>query len=146
MKKIDKNKIISLACPLIFLIFGIWILFSAMQMSKRDGTFPKIVAGLIIIISVIDFISEMRKEEHKDRFANTNILKVIICTVVMFVYVVLIKKIGFFIDTLILTAFTMWILDYKNYKILPVAAFVITTVVFVAFKYLHKVPLPTLFL
>lgn len=146
MKKLDKNKIMSLACPLLFLAFGIWIRVSAVKMAKRDAMFPKIVAWLIIIVSVIDFISEMRKTEHKNRFANSNVLKVAICVVVMFLYVGLMKKIGFYLDTLLLTAFTMWILDYRNYKVLPIAAVIITTVVFAAFKYLLKVPLPTLFL
>ncbi|MEI3283151.1 MAG: hypothetical protein V8R61_10890 [Enterocloster sp.] len=40
----------------------------------------------------------------------------------------------------------MWVLDYKNYKMLAVSAVIITTVVFVAFNYLLNVPLPTLWL
>lgn len=64
----------------------------------------------------------------------------------MFLYVILLKKIGFIIDTLLLSAFTMWTLDYRNYKLLPLISVLITAVVFFIFYYLLKVPLPTIWL
>lgn len=142
----NKNKIISLISPAAFLLFGIWVRYSAASMTKRDAMMPIIVAYAIIIVSIIDFITEWRKKEHKDRFAGVNFGRVGACIAAMYLYVFLIQKIGFYLDTLWLTAFTMWVLDYKNYKMLAVSAVIITTVVFVAFNYLLNVPLPTLWL
>ena len=115
-------------------------------MSKRDATFPSLVSYVIIVISVIDLISELRKAEHKDRFKDTNLLRVLACVAAMFLYVFLLKKIGFFLDTVLLGAFIMWVLGYQRYKILAACAVGIAAVVFGVFYGLLNVPLPTLFL
>lgn len=137
---------IALASPLVFLVFGIWIRFSTLSMTKRDSVFPNLVAYMVIVVSMIDLISVYRKTEHKNRFKGVNTLKLFQCLAAMFLYVFLLKKIGFVIDTLFLTAFTMWVLDYRNYKILPLVSILITAVVFIIFYYLLNVPLPTLWL
>lgn len=142
----NKNKMIALSSPLVFLVFGIWIRVSTLSMTKRDSVFPNLVAYMVIIVSIIDFISVYRKTEHKNRFKGINVPKLFQSLAAMFLYVVLLKKIGFVIDTLFLTAFTMWVLDYRNYKRLPLISVLITAAVFIIFYYLLKVPLPTLWL
>ena len=146
MTKELKNKLVSLISPIAFLAFGIWLRISANGFTKRDAMFPKLVSVAIIAIAIVDLIVELRKKNHKDRFADVNFVRILMCLAAMCIYVFVLKKIGFFLDTLFLTAFTMWALDYKNYKILPVAALIITTVVFVMFKILLNVPLPTIWL
>lgn len=141
-----KNKMIALLCPLAFLIFGIYIRVATMSMSSRDATFPNLVSYVVIVISIIDFISVWRKKEHKAIFAGVNFLKLFECLAAMCIYVFLLKKVGFVIDTLLLTSFTMYALDYKNWKLLPIISVVITAVVFGVFYGLLNVPLPTLFL
>lgn len=141
-----KNKIISMISPIAFLIFGIWIRYSAASMTSRDAMMPIIVSYLVILISIVDLITEWKKEKHKDRFAGVNFGRIAACLIAMYLYVFLLKKIGFYLDTLWLTAFTMLTLDYKNYKMLALSSVIITTVVFVAFKFLLKVPLPTLWI
>ena len=64
----NKNKMIALSSPLVFLVFGIWIRVSTLSMTKRDSVFPNLVAYMVIAISIIDFISVYRKSEHKNRF------------------------------------------------------------------------------
>ena len=59
---------------------------------------------------------------------------------------ILIKKIGFFLDTLALCIFLMRLLGYKRWKILIPAAIGITAAVFGVFYGLLNVPLPTIFL
>ncbi len=141
-----KNKLVSLLSPAAFLLFGIWIKVSTLSMSKRDATFPSLVSYVIIVISIIDLISELRKAEHKDRFKDTSLLRVLACVAAMFLYVFLLKKIGFFLDTVLLGAFIMWVLGYQRYKILAACAVGIAAVVFGVFYGLLNVPLPTLFL
>lgn len=141
-----KNKLIALLCPLAFLIFGIYIRVATMSMSSRDATFPNLVSYVVIVISIIDFISVWRKKEHKAIFAGVNFLKLFECLAAMCVYVFLLKKIGFVIDTFLLTSFTMYALDYKNWKLLPIISVIITAAVFGVFYGLLNVPLPTLFL
>ncbi len=142
----NKNKIIALTAPLAFLVFGVWIRVSTLSMTKRDSVFPNLVACMVIIVSLIDLVSVYRKTGLKNRFQGVNALKLFQCLAAMFLYVFLLKKIGFVIDTLLLTAFTMWVLDYRNYKILPLVSVLITAAVFFIFYYLLRVPLPTLWL
>lgn len=142
----NKNKMIALSSPLVFLVFGIWIRVSTLSMTKRDSVFPNLVAYMVIVISIIDLVSVYRKSEHKNRFQGINAPKLFQSLAAMFLYVILLKKIGFVIDTLLLSAFTMWVLDYRNYKRLPLISVLITAAVFVIFYYFLKVPLPTLWL
>lgn len=141
-----KNKIISLLCPIAFLLFGIYVRISTLSMSRRDAAFPSMVAYVVIAISIIQLIVDLRKTDHKPRFSNVNFLKLGECVAVMMVYIFLLKKIGFVFDTLLLSAFTMYILGYKKYKILIFSSVLITAIVFGAFYYLLNVPLPTLWL
>lgn len=142
----SKDKLISLLCPLAFLIFGIWMRIACLAFQSRDAVFPTMIAYVTIIISIIDFISEWRKLEHKDRFAGVNFVRLIACVAAMFVYVFLLKKIGFLLDTMLLGGFVMWILGYHRWKILIPCAILISAVVFGVFYGLMRVPLPTLFL
>lgn len=141
-----KNKLIALLCPVAFFIFGIYIWVATMSMSSRDATFPKLISYVIIVVSIIDFVSVWRKKEHKAIFAGVNFLKLFECLAAMCIYVFLLKKIGFVIDTFLLTSFTMYALDYKNWKLLPIISAIITAAVFGVFYGLLNVPLPTLFL
>lgn len=142
----SKNKLISLLCPLFFLGFGIWIRISAASMSKRDRMFPTLVSALIIICAIIDFISEWRKIEHKDRFKGVNFVRLGACAAALFLYIFLLKKIGFYLDTLLLCIFIMRLLGYKRWPVLIASAIGIVTVVFGVFYGLLGVPLPTIIL
>ena len=142
----SKNKIVSLACPAFFFLFGIWVKISTMSFASRDATFPTMIAYATIVISIIDFIVELRKTEHKDRFGNVNFVALLSCIASMYVYTFLLKKIGFFLDTALLCAFTMWILGYRRWKVLIPSAILISALVFGAFYGLMKVPMPTIIL
>ena len=141
-----KAKLTALVCPLAFLLFGIYIRVATMSMTSRDATFPNLVSYVIIMISIIDCVSVWRKKEHKPVFAGVNFLKLFECVAAMCIYVFLLKKIGFIIDTFLLTSFTMYALDYKNWKLLPIISAAITAAVFGVFYGLLNVPLPTIFL
>lgn len=141
-----KDKLTALLCPVAFLVFGIYIRIASISMAERDAVFPNLVAYVVIVISVIDFISVWRKKEHKPIFSGVNFLKLFECLAAMCIYVFLLKKVGFIIDTFLLTSFTMYALDYKNWKLIPAIAAIITAVVFGVFYGLLNVPLPTLFL
>ena len=144
--KLNKNKIISLIAPVVFLAFGIWIYLSTRTMRGSDGTFPSMVAILIVVISIVDFIVELRKDNHKDRFANVNWIALLSSLAAMCLYVYLFKKIGFFFDTLWLTAATMLILGYRRYGVIVISSLLITGAVFGVFYFLMHVPFPTVIL
>ncbi len=142
----SKNKIVVLLCPVAFLLFGIYVRVACMGMPRRDATFPAMISYLVIAIAIALFIFEWRKNDHTPVFANVNFKKLLIYTAVLSMYVLTMKQIGYFIGTVLLTGTTMYILEYRRYTMLVLMAFGITAFIFAMFKYLLRVPLPTLFL
>lgn len=138
----DKKKIIGLVCPVSFLAFGVYILLESQRFKSTDKIFPTMVAVLMIAISLIQLLVDLRKKKHKNVFAGNNVLRVAGYAVVLMLYAYLLKKIGYVLDTIWLTAFTLYALDYRKWKglvIIPAAA---TACLYVIFKILLKVPLP----
>ena len=140
-----KEKIGQFLVQAAFFLLAAYILFSARFMSERDAMFPNLIAWIMLLISVIEGISEWRKKQVGFRFAGNNLAKVAEVIAALFGYIFLLGKIGFYFDTLILSMAIMWLLGYRRKIVLIMASLLITTVVFVIFYVLIKVPLPTLF-
>lgn len=138
----DKKKIIGLVCPVSFLAFGVYILLESQRFKSTDKIFPAMVAVLMIGISLIQLLVDLRKKKHKNAFAGNNVLRVAGYTVVLMLYAYLLKKIGYVLDTIWLTAFTLYALDYRKWKGLIIIPVAVTACLYVIFKMLLKVPLP----
>ena len=67
-------------------------------------------------------------------------------TAALLLYAFLFKKIGYILDTLWMTAYTMFALRYRDWKRLILISFGITAILYLIFRVLLKVPLPTLWL
>ncbi len=138
----DKKKIIGLLCPVSFLAFGVYILLESQRFKSTDKVFPAMVAVLMIAISLIQLLVDLRKNNHRNAFAGNNVLRVAEYTVVLMLYAYLLKKIGYLLDTLWLTAFTLFALDYRKWKGLIIIPAAVTACLYFIFKILLKVPLP----
>lgn len=142
-----RNKIVNLLCPTAFLLFGAWVFMTCAPMSRGNRMFPQIVAVLTILIAVVGIINVLCDENAKPVFnSDVNYVKLTTCVLSICVYIFLMKKIGFYIDTLLLTGFNTWNMGYRRYHMIAVSSVLITTVVFCTFYFLIKAPLPTLFL
>lgn len=141
-----KNKIVSLLCPSAFLLFGIYIIVESTKFKSTDGIFPIMTAVLLIAVSLIQFVKDLLTKEHKDRFADSNILQVLEYVAALLLYAFLFKKIGYILDTLWLTGYTMFALRYRDWKKLLLISVGITAVLYFIFRILLKVPLPTIWL
>lgn len=142
----NKCKLSVLLMPIFFLILGIYIVVSASMMSTTEGTFPRMVGVLTVIVAGVQLYNDIKKKNHKDIFGNSNILKVTEATIVLFAYVYLLEKIGYIVDTILLSATTMYFLNYRNIKMVVISSVGFTVLVFIIFKMLLKVPLPMIFL
>lgn len=142
-----KNKIVNLLCPTAFLLFGAWVFMACASMSRGNRMFPQIVAVLTVLIAVVGIINVLCDENTKPVFSSdVNYAKLATCVLSICVYIFLMKKIGFYIDTLFLTSFNTWNMGYRRYHMIAMSSVLITTVVFFTFYFLIKAPLPTLFL
>ena len=131
--------------PVFFVIFSIWIIVTAYQMGSAEGTFPLMVGGFQLIVALFQLYFDLTKSEHVNKFKNSNVWKVIEAVAVMSLYVFMLKKIGYVIDTTVLAIYTMVTLGYRRWGVVFISAVSITAVVFFVFKVLLNVPLPMLF-
>jgi putative tricarboxylic transport membrane protein len=142
---LSKEKAINLIMPVFFVIFSIWIIVTAYQMGSEEGTFPLMVGGFQLIVALFQLYFDLTKSEHVNKFKNSNVWKVIEAVAVMSLYVFMLKKIGYVIDTTVLAIYTMVTLGYRRWGVVFISAVSITAVVFFVFKVLLNVPLPMLF-
>ncbi|MBF4692112.1 tripartite tricarboxylate transporter TctB family protein [Fusibacter ferrireducens] len=142
----NKDKRVTLSMPIFFILFGLWLIFASSSMAKIEGAFPRMIGIFTLIVALYQLYSDLRATTYKNKFKDANILKVAMILIVLIVYTVLFDKIGYMIDTFLLSLFTMITLGYKNKMKAAMLSFLITTGVFLIFSILLKVPLPTLFL
>lgn len=112
----ERSRRIALLMPIFFLLFSLWILTSCASMGFEEARFPLMVGSFILIVAACEFCVTWRKESHKDIFAHSNILKVTETTLAILLYVVLLKRIGYFICTALLGTYLMYVLGYQNLK------------------------------
>ncbi|WP_101909705.1 tripartite tricarboxylate transporter TctB family protein [Marasmitruncus massiliensis] len=141
----NRSKLINLTMPAFFVGFFVWVILSTMSMEKSEAIFPRMIGVFSLAVSFFQLYSDLKKADHKDKFQNSNVLKVLEATAVLFIYILLMKKIGCLIDTVLLSFYTMYALGYRKLKVAVPVSVLLTLVVFLVFKLLLRVPLPMLF-
>lgn len=140
-----KQLIIELAMPIVFILVSLYVIVDARSMGS-EGTFPTMVAGLLILCSIYIIGEILMKKKQVVKLEGLNLPMVGLTLLALIVYVLLLKKIGYIIDTFILCAFIMRSLGYKKYGIIAICSLLAVLAVFVIFKVLLAVPLPMIFL
>ena len=140
-----KNKLISLTLPMFFLAFSVWVFVSGQRMGENLGAFPRLIGIFTFGVAVFHLADVLRRKDHEDRFAQSNLLKVAELLAVLCIYVFLLKKAGYFICTSVLMFYMMLTQGYKRYAVAALTSVLFTALVFFVFKVLLNVPLPTLF-
>ena len=135
-----KQLIIELAMPIVFALISIYIIVKAIPM-EGEGVFPIMSAGVLLICAAYLFFETLVKKEEV-----VNLGKVGITLLALIVYVLLIKKIGYIIDTFLLCVFIIRSLGYKKIGITVLCAALAVCATFFVFKVLLSVPLPMIFL
>ncbi|MCD7906407.1 MAG: tripartite tricarboxylate transporter TctB family protein [Clostridium sp.] len=140
-----KQLIIELAMPIVFALVSIYIIVKAIPM-EGEGVFPIMSAGVLLICAAYLFFETLVKKEVVVTLEGVNLGKVAITLLALIVYVLLIKKIGYIIDTFLLCVFIIRSLGYKKIGVTVLCAALAVCATFVVFKVLLSVPLPMIFL
>ena len=140
-----KQLIIELAMPIVFALISIYIIVKAIPM-EGEGVFPIMSAGVLLICAAYLFFETLVKKEEVVKLEGVNLGKVGITLLALIVYVLLIKKIGYIIDTFLLCVFIIRSLGYKKIGITVLRAALAVCATFFVFKVLLSVPLPMIFL
>lgn len=140
-----KQLIIELVMPIVFALISIYIIVKAIPM-EGEGVFPIMSAGVLLICAAYLFFETLVKKEEVVKLEGVNLGKVGITLLALIVYVVLLKKIGYIIDTFLLCVFIIRSLGYKKIGITVLCAALAVCATFFVFKVLLSVPLPMIFL
>ena len=132
-----KQLIIELAMPIVFALVSIYIIVKAIPMEGE---------GVLLIGAAYLFFETLVKKEEVVKLEGVNLGKVGITLLALIVYVVLLKKIGYIIDTFLLCVFIIRSLGYKKIGITVLCAALAVCATFFVFKVLLSVPLPMIFL
>lgn len=162
---VKKRKIIEeLMFNIVFLAVNMFFFIYSMRYSGiRDttlgtGTFPRIILVLLMIFSVINLIRtairymERHKKELKDIDEKQNSINIavmkrfLLAFLLLIIYYMLIKFVGFVVPTIIFIILMMILLSQKVNRSIFIFSVLATIILYVSFRILLKVPLPTGFM
>lgn len=145
----DKKR--NLIVSFLFMAFGIFLFIESMgikHMMKNDvgsGFFPKIIAVVIIVVSVIRLVMTLLEVEGEKKKSDSDMVGGWSSIVLIGAYVIAFRPVGFIIDTVIYLFIQMLILTPKEKRNIPmigIIAVVAPICIYVLFTYVINTPLP----
>ena len=140
-----KQLIIELAMPIVFALVSVYVIVKAIPM-ESEGVFPIMSAGVLLACAVYLFVETLIKQKAVVKLEGVNLPMVGLTILALVLYVVLLKRIGYLIDTFLLCAFIMRFLGYKKLGVIGICSLAAVAGTFFVFKVLLSVPLPMVFL
>ena len=140
-----KQLIIELAMPIVFALVSVYVIVKAIPM-ESEGVFPIMSAGVLLACAVYLFVETLIKQKAVVKLEGVNLPMVGLTIPALVLYVVLLKRIGYLIDTFLLCAFIMRFLGYKKLGVIGICSLAAVAGTFFVFKVLLSVPLPMIFL
>lgn len=140
-----KQLIIELAMPIVFALVSVYVIVKAIPM-ESEGVFPIMSAGALLACAVYLFVETLIKQKAVVKLEGVNLPMVGLTILALVLYVVLLKRIGYLIDTFLLCAFIMRFLGYKKLGVIGICSLAAVAGTFFVFKVLLSVPLPMIFL
>ena len=134
----NKQLMIELAMPVAFMLMAAYVIVKGLSMGS-EGVFPIMCAGVLLVQTLM-------KREVVVKLEGVNLPRVGLTLLTLLVYVFLLKKIGYAIDTFLLCALVIRSLGYKKFHVIVPCSVIAVAVTFVIFKVLLSVPLPMVFL
>lgn len=144
--KISRNKIASLLISTVFFILGIYFVVVGRTYRGEDKYFPMIIGGLLILTCIWMFLEDLFSKEDGIDLSKINFLAVGASIASMIAYVLLFRRIGYILSTILLGAGVILGLRFPKKIIAVLAPTIMVAIIFAIFKYILSVPLPTLFL
>ena len=145
MRLNNKQLMIELAMPVAFMLMAAYVIVKALSMGS-EGVFPIMCAGVLLICAVYLLVQTLMKREVVVKLEGVNLPRVGLTLLTLLVYVFLLKKIGYAIDTFLLCALVIRSLGYKKFHVIVPCSVIEVAVKCVIFKVLLSVPLPMVFL
>ena len=111
-----------------------------------EGIFPTLSGGVLLLSAIYILADTVMKKRQVVNLEGVNLVMVLITVAALILYIVLLPKIGYIVDTFILGIFVIRSLGYKKIGITLLCSGIAVLVTFFVFKILLAVPLPMIFL
>lgn len=141
----------NLIVSFVFLAFGVFLLVESMgikHMMKNDvgsGFFPKVIAVLIIGVSLIRLVMTMLEPVGEKKKSNSDMAGGWLSILLIGAYVVAFQPVGFIIDTMVYLFLQMLVLapkERRNLPLLGIIAVLAPLCIYTLFVYAINTPLP----
>ncbi|MDF2821061.1 MAG: hypothetical protein K0R15_1502 [Clostridiales bacterium] len=142
----------NLISAIIFIIIGIYVLIEVSTFPNLGGEqvtgpefFPKILAIVLIVLSLILFISTILDKENRETgLFNALATKTYITMFSLLAYVLLMGILGFIIPTIVFLIGMIRLCGMKSIPRIAIVSILATFVIYGVFQLLLAVPLPTI--
>lgn len=143
MKKINSDTFVGIGFAFLSIVF----LIMTHSMEKESGPgpdlFPKIVAGAMLVVSVVLIVrSLISGAEKKVEINKTGFLHVIITIAITIIYVIILPKVGFLLSSIALFIPTLILFGVKRKSYITILGVCIPVLIYGIFKFALNVPLP----
>ena len=140
------NKIAEYVISIVLMAIGLYVFIVGRTFRGNDKYFPMIVGGLIFVTSIWILMEDLFSQKSCINLKKINFLAIGVTIAALFIYIFLFRTIGYVLSTILLGISVILGLRYNSIKGALLWPTGMVAVVFVIFKILLKVPLPTLFL
>ncbi|NLT95980.1 MAG: tripartite tricarboxylate transporter TctB family protein [Clostridia bacterium] len=108
--------------------------------------FPRILAGLMVVMSTVLIIKALLGKSaptaEKLYIKDPGIQRSIITLIATVIYLLLLKRVGFIVDTIVYLMFLMYLLKLRDYLKMVLVAVGVTFAVYYVFKVALNIALP----
>lgn len=144
-KKTTVDKLLEYITSFVFMGIGLFVFIEGRGFRGNDKYFPMIVGVLTFLTALWIFLEDSRRADSCFRVKNVNFLAIGITCAALFIYIFLFKEIGFILSTVLLGIAILVGMRFESKLGTVLYPVVMVAVIFVIFKVLLKVPLPTRF-
>lgn len=112
------------------------------QGSTGGDFFPRIMSGGLIITGLVILLTALFSKHPQEECESIKWIELLINIAILGVYYVLLRPLGFIVDSVLVTAVVMYRFGCRNYLALVIWSIVMPTAVFCLFYYTLYVGLP----
>lgn len=139
---------------IVFIVLSIFIFIQSSNFQQTMITdnfvgaafFPRVIASIMVVLSLILILGSVLDRNQKSVttiFKIANMRMPFIVFIIIFIYTVLLDKLGFIVATILLNLVIFTILKYENRLLTLILSFGITLVIYQVFQKMLMVPLPS---
>ena len=133
------------AMPLAFMLLALVTFIYTLRIPRDDGMFLKLIAGIMFVSAAGILYFTLKEKKNTVNLEGVDVRKVVITVVILALYTVSLKWIGYIAATFVLGVFTIRFLNYRFWPAIIGFSALVTVLSFGVFQVLLGVPLPAPF-